>query len=134
MALILAVATPALASAEEPTTLSAVTALRPALAGHPTVSRQMRAHEAAQRRAEERRRLVALMPDLRRIAECESHGDARAIGGGGLYRGAFQMTVSSWRRVGGRGDPAKAPLQEQYRRAAILLQRSGPSQWPVCAS
>jgi hypothetical protein len=129
------VAMPAgLAFAEEPTTLAAATALRPPLAGHPTMTKQMRAYQAAERRARERRQLAALMPTLRRIAECESHGDPRAIGGGGLYRGAFQMSMSSWRGTGGKGDPVDAPLSEQYRRAAILLQRSGPSQWPVCAA
>jgi hypothetical protein len=135
MALAVAATMPAgLAFAQEPTTLAAATALRPPLAGHQTVAKQMRAHKVAQRRAEQRRQLAAQMPTLRRIAECESHGDPRAIGGGGLYRGAFQMSTSSWRGVGGKGDPAKAPLSEQYRRAAILLQRSGPSPWPVCAS
>jgi hypothetical protein len=71
---------------------------------------------------------------LAKIAECESHGNPRAIGGGGLYRGAFQMTTSIWASVGGHGDPASAPLAEQYRRAALLYQRSGPGQWPVCGA
>ena len=34
--------------------------------------------------------------------------------------------------VGGSGDPAAAPEPEQDRRAAVLLARSGRSQWPVC--
>jgi Transglycosylase-like domain len=132
---IAALAMPAsVAFAEEPTTLATATALHPPLAGHPTAVRQMRAHQAAMRSARDRRRITALLPTLRQIAECESHGDPRAIGGGGQYRGAFQLTRSIWASVGGRGDPARAPLSEQYRRAAILLERSGPSQWPVCGS
>lgn len=69
---------------------------------------------------------------LAAIAACESHGDPRAIGGGGLYRGAYQMTFSAWRSVGGAGDPAGASMAEQTRRAALLYRRAGASQWPVC--
>ena len=107
--------------------------LRPALGAHRTVSAQMRAHEEARRRREARE-MASFPAILHRIAECESHGDPRAIGGGGRYRGAFQFTRSTWAGVGGRGDPADAPLIEQYRRAKRLLERSGPGQWPVCAA
>jgi hypothetical protein len=69
---------------------------------------------------------------LASIANCESHGSPTAIGGGGLYRGKYQMTYSTWASVGGTGDPAAAPEAEQDRRAAMLLARSGTSQWPVC--
>src|SRR5215204_4997429 len=31
-----------------------------------------------------------------RTAECESGGDPNAIGGGGIYRGAFQFMRSTW--------------------------------------
>lgn len=72
-------------------------------------------------------------PVLRRIAECASHGNPRSVGGGGAYRGAYQFTVQAWRAVGGSGDPAAAPMTEQTRRAARLLARSGPSQWPACS-
>lgn len=73
-------------------------------------------------------------PQLEAIAQCESGGDPTAIGGGGLYRGKYQFNVGTWRSVGGSGDPAAAPEAEQDRRAAILLARSGPGQWPVCGS
>jgi len=69
---------------------------------------------------------------LRAIAACESHGNPRAIGGGGQYRGIFQMTFAIWATVGGRGDPAGASVDEQYYRAALLYQRDGSGQWPVC--
>jgi Transglycosylase-like domain len=69
---------------------------------------------------------------LASIANCESHGNPSAIGGGGLYRGKYQMTYTTWASVGGAGDPAAAPEAEQDRRAAMLLARSGTSQWPVC--
>jgi len=76
---------------------------------------------------------VAIPPQLEQIAQCESHGDPRAIGGG-RYRGKYQFDMSSWASVGGQGDPAAAPEAEQDRRAAILYARSGPSQWPVCGA
>jgi hypothetical protein len=69
---------------------------------------------------------------LNTIAGCESHGDPKAIGGGGLYRGKYQFHRDTWKSVGGKGDPAKAPEWEQDRRAARLYKTSGPSQWPVC--
>jgi hypothetical protein len=73
-------------------------------------------------------------PQLEAIAQCESHGDPTAIGGGGLYRGKYQFTYGTWQSVGGSGDPAAAPEAEQDRRAAILLARSGTGQWPVCGA
>lgn len=73
-------------------------------------------------------------PILQRIAACESGGNPRAIGGGGAYRGLFQFAVGTWRSVGGSGDPTDASAAEQYKRATILLARSGPGQWPVCAA
>ena len=60
--------------------------------------------------------------------------ERRAIGGGGAFRGALQFTRDTWASVGGRGDPAAAPLREQLRRGAILLRRSGRGPWPVCGA
>ena len=73
-------------------------------------------------------------PQLQAIAQCESGGDPRAIGGGGAYRGKYQFSYSTWAGVGGTGDPAAAPEVEQDRRAAMLYARSGPGQWPVCGA
>ena len=69
---------------------------------------------------------------LRSIAFCESRNDPRAIGGGGLYRGLFQMTFDIWGAVGGKGDPAAASPAEQYYRAALVYTRYGSGQWPNC--
>lgn len=66
------------------------------------------------------------------IAACESGGNPAAIGGGGAYRGLFQMTTAAWSSVGGRGDPAQASPAEQYHRAALLYRSAGAGQWPVC--
>jgi hypothetical protein len=75
---------------------------------------------------------IGLRARLEGIAACESHGNPRAIGGGGAFRGKYQFTYGTWRAVGGRGDPAAASEAEQDRRAAMLLARSGSSPWPVC--
>lgn len=97
-----------------------------------TLPGQVLAQLARQRADARAAEMAAFPPVLRRIAQCESHNDPRSIGGGGIYRGAFQMTMSSWRGTGGHGDPARASLLEQYRRAAVLLRQSGAGQWPVC--
>ena len=75
---------------------------------------------------------VAIPPQLKSIAACESGGNPRAVSANGAYRGLFQFDYGTWASVGGHGDPAAAPAQEQYRRAAMLYARSGSSPWPVC--
>ena len=85
--------------------------------------RRVRAHLVA---------VAAVRGILDQIAACESHGNPRAIGGGGAFRGKYQFTYGTWASVGGKGDPAAAPEAEQDRRAAILLKRTGGSAWPVC--
>jgi len=69
---------------------------------------------------------------LDRIAACESGGDPTAISADGRYRGKYQFTRSTWRAMGGRGDPAAAPEAEQDRRAASLLAAQGTAPWPAC--
>src|SRR5262245_2739893 len=39
---------------------------------------------------------VSIPPQLQQIAQCESHGDPRAVGGGGTYRGKYQFDMSTW--------------------------------------
>ena len=75
---------------------------------------------------------AADIPQLEAIAECESGGDPRAISSGGTYRGKYQFSFSTWRSVGGTGDPAAASETEQDRRAAKLYRTGGPGHWPVC--
>jgi hypothetical protein len=78
----------------------------------------------------------AIVPWLRgvleRIAACESGGDPKAIGGGGLYRGKYQFDLGTWASVGGSGDPAAASEFEQDVRAAALYRSRGAQPWPVC--
>lgn len=75
---------------------------------------------------------VAIPPALESIAQCESHGNPRAISPGGTYRGKYQFSFSTWASVGGEGDPAAASETEQDRRAAVLYRTGGPGHWPVC--
>ena len=89
-------------------------------------------HLRAQRRAARAAIASVGRGTLAAIARCESHGNPRAIGGGGRYRGMFQMTFAAWASVGGHGDPAAASVAEQYKRAALLYRKAGAGQWPVC--
>jgi peptidoglycan hydrolase-like protein with peptidoglycan-binding domain len=69
---------------------------------------------------------------LRRIAECESGGNPRAVSPGGQYRGKYQFSRETWRALGGRGDPADAPEWLQDRLALKLYRQSGTAPWPSC--
>src|SRR5699024_10490826 len=70
---------------------------------------------------------------LARIADCESGGDPTMVSSNGVYRGKYQFAVSTWKAVGGIGDPAAASEAEQDKRAAMLMQVQGPAAWPVCS-
>jgi soluble lytic murein transglycosylase-like protein len=69
---------------------------------------------------------------LRLIARCESGGNPRAVSPGGRYRGKYQFMRSTWRRLGGEGDPAKAAEFTQDRIALRLYRREGIRPWPHC--
>jgi hypothetical protein len=95
--------------------------------------REIRQERRERRRERARaRKAVAVPAHLQAIAACESGGNPRAIGGGGLYRGKYQFDRGTWASVGGSGDPAAAPEAEQDRRAAMLYAKAGASPWPVC--
>jgi len=63
------------------------------------------------------------------IKQCESHGDYGAVSSNGQYRGAYQFQQSTWESVGGTGDPAAAPPEEQDARAQILYDQAGSAPW-----
>ncbi len=71
---------------------------------------------------------------LESIASCESGGDPDVVSSNGLYHGKYQFHPDTWESVGGEGLPSDAPEAEQDYRAALLYERSGPGQWPVCGS
>ena len=93
-------------------------------------------HEAKEAREEEEQ--FAQLPGgvsmetMEAIAACESGGNPEAVSPGGTYRGKYQFDYGTWESVGGHGDPAAAPEDEQDYRAALLYARSGSSPWPVC--
>lgn len=66
------------------------------------------------------------------LARCESGGNPRAVSSGGTYRGLYQFSMSTWRGVGGSGDPIDASSGEQTYRAKLLYKRAGRSPWPSC--
>src|SRR6185312_3715378 len=62
------------------------------------------------------------------LAKCESGGNPRAVNPSGYY-GLYQFSLSTWRSVGGSGNPADAAPDEQTARAQTLYARSGAGQW-----
>ena len=70
----------------------------------------------------------------RRTAECESGGDPRAIGNGGMFRGAFQFMKSTWRAApkSPGGDPIRYSYRTQAVVAVALKNRDGAHHWPNC--
>jgi hypothetical protein len=78
-------------------------------------------------------RRVRLPAVLKRIAQCESGGNPRAVSRDGRYRGKFQFDMATWRSLGGRGDPAKASEAEQDRLALKLYRQRGTAPWANCA-
>jgi hypothetical protein len=68
--------------------------------------------------------------DLARLRGCESNGYADKRNR--TYRGGYQFDLPTWQSVGGSGDPADAPPEEQDRRARMLQAREGWAPWPEC--
>jgi hypothetical protein len=78
-------------------------------------------------------RRVKLPAVLKRIAQCESGGNPRAVSSDGRYRGKFQFDMATWRSLGGKGDPAQAAESVQDRLALKLYRQRGTSPWANCA-
>ena len=126
---------PALAHRAQRASASRCTASRRRACASPTARvapRHPRARADAASAATAARRTCRSRPCSQSIAQCESHGNPRAISAGGTYRGKYQFSFSTWATVGGKGDPAAASETEQDRRAAMLYRTGGPGHWPVC--
>ena len=61
---------------------------------------------------------------------CESTNNYTAASSNGLFYGAYQFEPRTWRTVGGTGNPAHAPPEEQDARARLLYARRGDQPWP----
>lgn len=55
-----------------------------------------------------------------------------AVDTGNGYFGAYQFDLTTWQTVGGFGNPADAPPEEQDARARLLYARRGSQPWPIC--
>ena len=62
------------------------------------------------------------------LANCESGGNPRAVNPAGYY-GLYQFSLSTWRSVGGSGNPMDASPDEQTARAQTLYNKAGAGQW-----
>jgi hypothetical protein len=96
------------------------------------------AHGTSKRLAKYDRIWLGFSRSVRRWAhntsECESGSNPRAIGGDGLYRGAFQFMKATWRSSpkSPGGDPISYSYRTQAVVAVMLKKRAGTSPWPVC--
>ena len=61
---------------------------------------------------------------------CESRNRYAIESSNGLFYGAYQFEPRTWRTVGGAGNPAHAPPEEQDARARLLYSRRGDQPWP----
>jgi hypothetical protein len=75
---------------------------------------------------------VKVPAELRRIAQCESGGNPRAVSRTGRYRGKYQFDQATWEAWGGRGDPIRASEATQDRVAVRLYRKRGTAPWPNC--
>jgi hypothetical protein len=114
-----AVSLPAVGSVVEPPALAVLAAERPAAT-------------KASRGAPRTRSSVAGGDVWAALANCESHGNPAAVGGGGRYFGAFQFSLTTWHSLGYGGNPVDAPYEVQREAAQRLVARSGWGQFPVC--
>ena len=114
-----AVSLPAVGSVVEPPLLAAAAA-------------QHAAPVRASRSAPRARTSVAGGDVWAALANCESHGNPSAVGGGGRYYGAFQFSLTTWHSLGYGGNPVDYPYEVQREAAQRLVARSGWGQFPVC--
>lgn len=75
---------------------------------------------------------VSMSAAWRKVAQCESGGNPRAVNPTGKYHGLFQFDRQTWRSVGGSGLASQASAGEQLMRAKKLYAQRGASPWPSC--
>lgn len=68
--------------------------------------------------------------DWYKIVKCESEFNPKAVNRtNNKYFGLFQFGVPTWQGIGGKGHPLDASPQEQFKRAKMLQEQYGWSQW-----
>lgn len=67
------------------------------------------------------------------LAHCESTHNPRAVSASGKYYGAWQFALSTWRSLGGTGNPIDHSYEEQGRMARKIPVSAWRSQFPHCA-
>ncbi len=70
--------------------------------------------------------------ELAELRSCESTDNYAAVDPTGTFWGGYQFDHTTWRTVGGQGNPADATPEEQDARALELYARRGAAPWPVC--
>jgi len=76
---------------------------------------------------------VAVRDRFDRLAMCESTTDPAAVSPDGLYFGAFQFRLDTWRAAGGSGNPTAHSYAAQKQIAMTWAKVVDPAtQWPVC--
>lgn len=64
------------------------------------------------------------------LGHCESTNNPKAVNQtNGKYFGEYQFSFETWAGVGGTGNPADAPAEEQLARAKMLYMMCGAGQW-----
>jgi len=70
---------------------------------------------------------------LDQLATCESGRNPTAVSRNGLYYGAFQMLLTTWRALGGTGNPIAHTYEQQRDMARKIPVSSWRYQFPACA-
>lgn len=109
-----------------------VEALEPLIAEQQEIEPLADAWDRAAIAIEEGRWGIAPAEKWETLRFCESTHNYQAISPTGKYRGAYQFDYATWQTVGGTGDPAAAPPEEQDARARELYARRGHQPWPEC--
>lgn len=109
-----------------------VEALEPLIAAQQEIEPLADAWDRAAIAIEEGRWGIAPAEKWEKLRFCESTHNYQAISPTGKYRGAYQFDYATWQTVGGTGDPAAAPPEEQDARARELYARRGHQPWPEC--
>ena len=75
----------------------------------------------------------AMNAELKKIAQCESGDDPRAVSPDHRYYGLYQFDLGTWHSLGGKKTPIDWSGSTQTRFARKLYRERGTAPWPNCA-